>query len=226
MRRTVEKVDEYGNPVERSRLGTAFTVCMGLVSAAIFLVVFVRIFQTRDSEITDRLILDESAYRHYAASQMQMNLPENADGERLRGYSVYPSTTRDTEGRIQVRDVYYLESADRLMLTVRLNTRYFPEENGLGYDFVLRIIDSRDGSYGYNSDSYRITDVRNGYTFLRIAFRVPEMNEFSTVRLHMLPKGGDPADSSYLNLKIYGNDVYAQDSLPKPENVVLWKEEL
>ena len=201
---------------------------MGLISAAVFLVIFLRMFLARDSEITDRVILDESAYRHYAAAHLQLKLPEEDDKEyfcdsphrRLRCFSVHPSTTRDSEGRIQVRDVYYVESADRLMFTVRLNTKYYPADRGLGYDYVLRIIDSRDGSSVYTSDRYEISDVRSGYTFLRIAFRVPEMNEFSTVRLQMLPKGGDPKESSYLNLKIFGNDVYAQEASPNAEDVV------
>ncbi len=228
--RKKEKVDEYGNPVERSRLGSAFSLLMGLISAAIFLVVFVRMFQVRDSSVSKQLILDQPAYRLYCASLLQLKLPEAGESvsyfcapthRRFRCFSVHPQKTMEPEGRIQVREVCYLESADRLLLTVRLNTKYYPAEEGLGYDFVLRLLDGQDGSSIYTDDSYRITDVRGDYTFLRLAFRVPELDGRSTVRLLMLPKDGDPKESAYLNLKIYGADVYSQETSPDGNQVLL-----
>lgn len=213
------KVDEYGNPVEKSRVGTAFTVMMGLISLAIFLIVFLRIFQARDSKISDDVILDRFAYRFYSAAALQVKLPTEEDGtqcfqplahSRFCCYSVHPSTTMDTDGRIQLREVYYLESADNLQMTLRLNTKYYPEESGLGYDFALRLIDAEDGSSEYCTEYYLKADVRNGYTFLRIAFTGVELKEAPAVRLLMLPQGAEPTDSAYLNLKVYGSDVYTQ----------------
>lgn len=212
-------VDEYGNQVEKSVVGTAFHLLMGLISLAIFLVVFARMFQTRDSAIADDILLDPSAYRLYSAANLQVKLPDTHGGfdlfqplapSRFVCFSVHPSTTMDSNGRLQVRQVFYLASAGSLQLTLRLNTKYYPQDQGLGYDFALRLIDGKDGTATVCTDYQLISDVRSGYTFLRIAFGGLHLEENTAVRFLMLPRGAEPTDSSYLNLKIFGSDIYTQ----------------
>ena len=222
MRKKEQKVDEYGNPVEKSPTRTAFGVLVGMISAALFLIVFLRIWQARDAQISDRILLDGATSRCYSAYSLGQKAPSREASPLFFSpsgrpaflcHSLHPSTTMDTDGRIQVKHVYYLQSAQNLQMTVRLNTRYYPQDNGLGYRFILKILNA-DGSVAYCTNSYQQQELRYGYTFLRLAFTGLSLRPDQTVRLQMLTKNGQPGDDAFLNLKIFGADVYAQQESP------------
>ena len=214
------KYDEYGNIEEKSRFGNALSILVIMISAAIFALVFLRIFQMRDSEISEKIIMDEYAHKAYSYCALDLNLPGKNDPRfffspqdniKFSCYSVHPSTTMDVDGRLQIRNVYYLDSADNLQMTVRLNTRYYDKNNGLDYDLRLKLIDA-EGNVSYVESSYALTDVRWGYTFIRVAFSGVDLSDNQNVRLQILPLNSAPGDAAYANIKVYGSDVYKQST--------------
>jgi len=218
MKKKKLKYDEYGNIEEKSRFGNALSILVIMISVAIFAVIFLRIYQARDSEISDRIIMDDHAHKAYSYCALDVKLPQEddphsfffpEDGLKFNCYSVHPATTMDADGRLQIRNVYYLDSADNLQMTIRLNTRYYGKNNGLGYDLRLKLIDEH-GNVSYTESTYSVSDVRWGYTFIRVAFSNVDLSDVPSVRLQLLPQNSKPGDAAYANIKVFGSDVYKQ----------------
>jgi len=180
-----------------------------ILSAVVWILVLWRIFSGTNAEFEHLILLDAKAAEKYPA----------VDQTVVR---IYSENSGDETAETPLVDYpVYLDSAENLQLTLRINRRTFPEETGkAGYRFILRR--SGEGGTFYHGLSYFSEDDSFQYRFYRLCFNGVPWEEGSVYTLLVFP--GDyeedeenlyPASKALFTYTVKNEETYIKEITPK-----------
>lgn len=181
-RKKREVLDEYNNPVVRSRTATLVRAVIIVVVAAVNLFWILRVFAACDAPLADTMLYSATLQKNLAAATLRLCAPQDfsaysvrrAQGKGALFDRFTGNTTMDDEGHLQVKNICYFEGADNLQFTMKQNARYYARYNENGnplLSYLVRVID-RDGNTSYCDTTLgrTLSEERFGYVYTRVSF--------------------------------------------------------
>ncbi len=154
------------------------------ISLVVYAVIFYRIFISSDTSTAKDIVLDENGERARLGSFLQISLPDDESPvskifqNSQEGhppyfvvYSLDPIITMDDEGRIQMRNAIYLETAKNMQFALKVNTKYHDvdSEGKLTYDVYLNV-EHTGGLVTRHDVSFTTTTSRSNYATTKYGF--------------------------------------------------------
>ncbi len=184
-------------------MNTAF----GIISVIVWVLILTRIFASGNSEYEKMILLNDKAAATY---------PEECR-EVLR---INSATDENAEGGVIVQYPIYLEQAENLQLTARVNRRTIKPGSGkMGYTFILR--ESGGEESRFYTVSYHNSEKKFNYTFFRICFEGVKLDTDKVYTLlvysgEFTPQDGIyPADKADFRFTVLNSDTYCNAVTPK-----------
>ena len=218
-------MDGYRDDMEvTSKGGKFFGRIILIISLLVYAVLFYRIFISSDTSTAKEILLDTSCEHSMLESFLQLPLPDKdspvSDISRNASeghppyfviYSLDPITTMDKEGRIQMRNAVYLETARNLQLALKVNTKYHEtdEEGKLLYDIFLEV-EHMGGESTRHDISFTKTTSRSNYATTRYGFN--DVN-FDIARDKVTLKIKD-GDKTVLSLVVSDSTIHCSKENP------------
>ena len=184
-------MDGYRDDLEpTSKVGKIIGRIFLFISLVVYAVIFYRIFISSDTSTAKDIVLDKSGEHARLESFLQLSLPgedgpvsklfQNADEGHppyFVVYSIDPITTMDEEGRIQMRNAVYLETAKSLQFALKVNTKYHDvdEVGKLKYDVYLNV-ERKGGVITRHDVSFTTTTSRSNYATTKYGFNDVNFN--------------------------------------------------
>lgn len=184
-------------------MNTAF----GIISVIVWILILSRIFASGNSEYEKMILLNDRAAKVYPSEYQEV----------LR---INSATDKDAKGGVIVQYPVYLEEAENLQLTARINRRTLNPGGGkTGYTFVLR--ESGGEESRFFKLSYYSTKKQFNYTFFRVCFEGVKLdhNKVYTLLVYrgeFSPEDGVyPADRADFRFTVLNSDTYCNTVTPK-----------
>ena len=176
-------------------------------SVIVWVLILFRIFSSGNAEFEKMILLNEKAAAIY---------PEKT-AEVLR---IHPSTSEEEDGGVILSYPIYLEEAENLQFTARINRRTLPPKGKApGYTFILRETGGEETRF--YSLSYYESEKKFQYEFFRLCFEGISLDEkkvytFFVYQGEVLPQDGKfPAAEADFSFTVYNSDTYANQITPQ-----------
>ena len=144
-------------PKKPSKVGRVFFWIAAAIIASVYLIIFVRIYMTRDAVETKIVYFSKHAQEVDSAL---------ADGESFDIYILEPRDLMSSDGLIQLRYVTYLQNSDELQITVKYK-KVVGEQLNDNYPFEFGLTNAQGVSY---SEYKRQTFVDDDYFYVRLCY--------------------------------------------------------
>lgn len=189
-------------PVTRI-MNTAF----GIISVIVWVLILARIFASGNSEYEKMILLNERAAALYP-------------GEYRQVLRINSSTEQDADGRVIVQYPVYLEQAENLQMTARINRRTLKPGGGkTEYTFILR--ESSGEENHFYTVSYQCSKKQFQYVFYRICFEGVKLDPSKVYTLFVYAGRATSDDGVYsageadFRFTVLNSDTYCNPVTPK-----------
>ena len=199
-------MDGYRDDLELNSKGGKIVRYLVIAAAVIvYGLVFYRLYIAGDSSVSSDILLDRHGEAQRIESFLQISLPKDktspaeeiartsSDGHPpyFSVYTFSPTVTMDGEGRIQMRNAVYLETAASFQFSLKINTKYYDvDENGLLKDAVCLYVQHGGGTVTRHEAAYYESSARSYYTTTRYGFNDVNFNVGSDKVWFCVEKGG------------------------------------
>ena len=166
------------------------------LSAAVYIMFFVRFFVSCDSKISDDVYLTEKQAEKF--QNLDVILPV---------YHYQPVEWVTEDGGIEVKNIYYIEDYNSLQLTVKSKDKINGYDGERPFEFKLRVTGDKENEKEIVPRVY--TDKRFGYTHMRLVAdeAVCDMGKSVEVPITTYDAEGNPTASTETEIK-GGTQVY------------------
>ena len=184
-------------------MNTAF----GIISVIVWILILTRIFASGNSEYEKMILLNDKASAIYP-------------GEVREVLRINSAIDKEAEGGVIVQYPVYLEKAENLQLTARVNRRTVKPGSGkMGYTFILR--ESGGEESRFYTVSYHSVKKQFQYSFFRICFEGVKLDQSKVYTLFVYQGDFAPADGKYpadkaeFSFTVLNSDTYCNTVTPK-----------
>ena len=184
-------------------MNTAF----GIISVIVWILILTRIFASGNSEYEKMILLNDKASAIYP-------------GEVREVLRINSSIDKEAEGGVIVQYPVYLEKAENLQLTARVNRRTVKPGSGkMGYTFILR--ESGGEESRFYTVSYHSVKKQFQYSFFRVCFEGVKLDQSKVYTLFVYQGDFAPADGKYpadkaeFSFTVLNSDTYCNTVTPK-----------
>lgn len=185
-------------------MNTAF----GIISVIVWILILVRIFASGNSDYEKMILLNQKASKLYPEKYAQV----------LR---INSATEKDASGSVLIHYPVYLEKAENLQLTARINRRTLePGKGKLGYTFILRESGTAEEETRYYELSYYSSEEQFQYTFFRLCFEGVKLDTKKVYTFFVYQGEYEPKDGIYeagkadFRFTILNADTYCNSVTP------------
>jgi hypothetical protein len=176
-------------------------------SVIVWVLILFRIFSSGNADFEKMILLNEKAAAIYP-------------GKTAEVLRIHPSTSEEEDGGVILSYPIYLEEAENLQFTARINRRTLPPKGKVpGYTFILRETGGEETRF--YSLSYYESEKKFQYEFFRLCFEGIELDEnkvytFLVYEGEVLPEEGafSPKDADFI-FTVFNSDTYANKITPK-----------
>ena len=159
------------------------------ISAAVYIVFFVRFFVSCDADITDDVFLTPEQKIKFEDLSLDYPL-----------YHYQPTAWTSDDGTVQIKNIYYLEPINTLELTVRHRIdAYNPNSDTYPFTFKVRV----SGDVEYETVPEIKLETRYGYTYARLIAEgiVSDHGETVTAEVETFDENGNSVISTETEIK-------------------------
>ncbi|MBR5308252.1 MAG: hypothetical protein IKU43_05730 [Clostridia bacterium] len=161
---------------------------IGVVFSALFFGIFLFIMcsiifnscRMSDSDICDDVIFDDRTYEAYNSSPEDFSVEAYDIEKRFEAV--------EANQLLQLKYLYYIPSAKQMQVTIKYNTSYAETTDSTELPLNLTL---KNHTGEILDDFFFVTDVKDGYGYIRICWNNVEFSDKSEYTLHVTQKKGD-----------------------------------
>ena len=162
---------------EESKKSIVGLIFKGLFYAAFIFIMSSVIFNScrmSDSDICDDVIFDDTTMTAYKS---------DPDSFMVEAYDIEKRFEAvDANQLLQLKFFYYIPSANQMQVTIKYNTSYAPEPAKESLPFNITLKNHKGDEL---SDLFYVTDVKDGYGYIRICWNNVEFSDKSEYTIHI-----------------------------------------
>lgn len=189
-------------------------VTFTVLAALVYLLLFLRWFQSCDADIGEKILLDAASSRIYPA-----------DGKVIRFDFATPESG---SGEVQYSFATALPDAEVFQVTVKIKERAFPPEGeGAGYRFSLVKSGEEENTFFPTAMQ---SEERMGYRTFRLSFSGVRLSESDSLTLHTAPGSVSedkmrtaPRQNSRFSWVVVSPDTYSTPIRPAEKDFLIVK---